>query len=148
MAYLGVAIFGAMLGLNVVLTLGGAAAWITPFTTYNYWIMLSSAIGGCAGLYIGRDWMGHAGSRGAIRAAIGAVWISLVGAVIGGTLALPLYGTMFGPFTLVVTLFGAPLLALVWACALFSAHLMFKVQRAEYDSILYVDLPRNDSSYF
>ena len=56
-------------------------------------------------------------------------------------MALPFYGTMFGPFTLVVSLFSAPILAILWITALFSAHLMIKVRRIERDSILYVTLP-------
>ena len=144
MAYFGVAIFGAALGLNVVLTLGGVAALIAPFTAYDYWVIFSSAVGGCMGLYLGREWLGHAGAKGHGRALLGMVWISFVGALFGGTLALPLYGTMFGPFTLVVTLFSAPLLAVLWFSALFSAHLMIKVRRIERDSIHHVMLPSDD----
>ena len=71
------------------------------------------------------------------------VWISFVGALIGGTLALPFYGTMFGPFTLVVTLLNAPFLAVLWIWTLFSAHLMIKERRIERDSIIYLELPQN-----
>lgn len=141
LAYFGVAVFGAALGINVVLTLGGAAAWITPFNAYDYWVIFSASAGGCVGLYLGREWMGHEGPRGVGRAIIGIIWVSFVGALAGGTMALPFYGTMFGPFTLVVSLFSAPILAILWITALFSAHLMIKVRRIERDSILYVTLP-------
>jgi hypothetical protein len=147
-AYFIVMLFGAALSVNVVLTLGGVAAWMTPFTTYDYWVFFCGAIGTGAGLYLGRDWFGHAGKRGAMQAAIGIVWISFVGALIGGTLALPFYGTMFGPFTLVVTLINTPFLAVLWICTLFSTHLMIKQRRIERDSIIYVELPRNTSTYF
>lgn len=142
LAYFGVAFFGAVLGLNVVLTLGGAAAWIAPFDAYDYWVIFSGAAGGCAGLYFGHDWMGHAGPRGFGRALLGVIWVSFLGALIGGTLALPFYGTMFGPFTLLMTLLSAPIVAAMWISALLSAHLMIKVRRVERDSILHVTLPR------
>lgn len=141
LAYFCVAVFGAALGINVVLTLGGVAAWMTPFSAYDYWVIASAAIGGCIGLHLGQDRMGHDGPYGFGRAVLGMIWISFVGALIGGTLALPFYGTMFGPFTLVVTLFKAPILAVLWISALLSAHFMIKVRRTERDSILYVTLP-------
>lgn len=145
-AYLVVMLFGAALSVNVVLTLGGVAAWMTPFSSYDYWVIFCGSIGAGVGLYLGREWFGHEGKRGAVQAAIGIVWISFVGALIGGTLALPFYGTMFGPFTLVVTLIGTPLLAVLWICTLVSAHLMIKERRIERDSIIYVELPQNTST--
>ena len=114
MAFFGVAFFGGAMAMNVVLTLGGVAAMLTPFSTYDYWVILSGAMGACGGLYVGRDWLGHGGLRGAAFAMIGIVWVSFLGGLIGGSLALPLYGTMFGPFTLFVSLFSAPMLALFW----------------------------------
>lgn len=147
-AYVTVAGFGAALGLNVVLTLGGVAAAIAPFSTYDYWVILSSAVGACAGLYLGRDRLGNEGKRGLMQAAFGMIWVSFVGALIGGTLALPFYGTMFGPFTLIMSLINAPVLALLWACSLISAHIMIKQRRVERDSILFVELPQNSSNYF
>lgn len=146
LAYFGVAVLGAALGINVVLTLGGVAAWITPFSAYDYWVVFSAAVGGCVGLYLGQDRLGHAGARGFGRAVFGMIWVSFVGALFGGTLALPFYGTMFGPFTLVVTLFKAPILALLWASSLLSAHFMIKVRRDERDSVLYAALSDSDDS--
>ena len=49
LAYFGVAVLGAALGVNVVLTLGGVAAWITPFAAYDYWVIFSAAV---ASVYI------------------------------------------------------------------------------------------------
>ena len=142
-AYIVVMLFGAALSVNVVLTLGGIAAWMTPFSSYDYWVIFCGAVGAGVGLYLGRERFGHTGTRGAVQAAVGIVWISFVGALIGGTLALPFYGTMFGPFTLVVTLLNAPFLAVLWICTLFSAHLMIKERRIERDSIIYLELPQN-----
>ncbi len=135
LAYFGVGFFGAAMARNVVITLGGVAAVMTPFSTYDYWVVFCGVVGACAGLYMGRDWLGHSGARGVALAMIGMIWISFLGGLVGGSLALPLYGTMFGPFTLFVSLFSAPLLGIFWGCILVAAHLLLKIWRAERDSI-------------
>ncbi|MCW1951376.1 MAG: hypothetical protein KIH44_008410, partial [Octadecabacter sp.] len=53
----------------------------------------------------------------------------------GGTLGLPLYGTMFGPFIVVVTLLGAPILAMLWAFTLLGIHILLASYQRERDSI-------------
>ncbi len=141
LAFFGVGFFGAAIAMNVVMTLGGVPALITPFSIYDYWVICCGALGACAGLYLGRDWMGHTGLRGVAFAMIGMIWISFLGGVVGGSLALPLYGTMFGPFTLFVSLFSAPLLGIFWGCILVAAHLLVKIWRAERDSIFDAALP-------
>ncbi|MFT5649580.1 MAG: hypothetical protein ACJAXK_002624 [Yoonia sp.] len=147
LAFFGVAFFGAALALNVVTTLGGHAAMFRPFAAYDYWIVLSGALGGCAGLYMGRNWMGLPGLHGIASAIVGTVWISFLGGVVGGTLALPFYGTMFGPFTLFVSLFSAPLLAVFWACILMAAHFLLMVWRAERDTIFNAVLPEPSDTF-
>ena len=141
LAFFGVAFFGAALALNVVVTLGGQDALVHPFAAYDYWVVLSGAIGGCAGLYLGRGWMGWPGLRGIAFAIIGTLWISFLGGLVGGSLALPFYGTMFGPFTLFVSLFSAPLLALFWGGILIAGHFLLMIWRSERDSIFNAVLP-------
>ena len=141
LAFFGFGFFGAAMAMNVVLTLGGVSALMTPFSGYDYWVIFSGVVGACCGLYMGRNWMGHPGLRGAAFAMIGMLWVSFLGGLVGGSLALPLYGTMFGPFTLFVSLFSAPFLALFWGCVLFAAHLLLKIWRQERDSIFHAALP-------
>ena len=141
LAFAGVAFCGGALALNVVMTLGGQAALLNPFDIYDYWVILSGIIGACAGLYLGRNWMGHKGARGFGAAIIGIIWISFLGALVGGSMALPLYGTMFGPFTLFVSLFSAPLLALLWVNVLVGAHFLLAIWRTERDTIFDAVLP-------
>tara|TARA_R110002096_G_scaffold229389_1_gene418977 strand:- start:88 stop:609 length:522 start_codon:yes stop_codon:yes gene_type:complete len=137
LAYFGVGFFGAAMAMNVVMTLGGVAALMTPFSGYDYWVIFSGAVGAGCGLYLGRNWMGHTGFRGVAFAMIGMLWVSFLGGLVGGSLALPVYGTMFGPFTLFVSLFSAPFLAVVWGCVLFASHLLLKIWRQERDSIFH-----------
>lgn len=134
-AAISVAIFGALLAFNIVMTIGGHAGMLNGFSAYELWVVFSGAIGGPAGLYLCRNWMGRAGWRGFCTAIIGVVAVSVVGAIVGGTLALPFYGTMFGPFTLIMSLVSAPVLALLWASTLFGAHFLMGTWRSEQDSI-------------
>ena len=134
-ATISVAIFGALLAFNVVMTIGGHASMVAGFSAYELWVVFSGAVGGPVGLYLCRNWMGRAGWRGLCAAIVGVVAISVVGSIVGGTLALPFYGTMFGPFTLIMSLISAPLLALLWASTLFGAHFLMGIWRTEQDSI-------------
>ncbi|MCO4846520.1 MAG: hypothetical protein KC448_00935, partial [Yoonia sp.] len=79
MAFFCVAFLGAVLALSVVTTLGGYQGIFHPFSSYHGWVLMSGGFGGCAGLYMGRAWMGLPGLRGVTFAIIGAVWISFLG---------------------------------------------------------------------
>ena len=147
LAYFGVGFFGAALALNVVNTLGGNEIMHHTYSAYDYWVIASGVVGAWAGLYMGRSWMGQPGLRGIAFAMIGTVWISFLGGLVGGTLALPLYGTMFGPFTLFVSLFSAPLLAFFWACVLMASHFLMMVWRDERDTIFHADLSKPSETY-
>ena len=114
LAHLATAVFGAGVAFMAVMRMRQGAIFSAPITGYDLWIILSGALGGALGLYLNRHRMGQGGSTGAIQA-LGAIVLSNVtGAVICGTLALPLYGTMFGPFTLIMILISSPLISLIW----------------------------------
>lgn len=131
LAAISASVFGAVLAFNFVMTLGGQMAMLNMLSAYELWVTMSGAIGALAGLYLSRNWMGHAGWRGLVRACAGIISTSMTRAVVGGTLALPFYGTMFGPFTLVMTLIGAPILAILWISTLACAHFLLATWRSE-----------------
>ncbi len=135
MAYIFVALFGAGMAFVAVIQLGQGTAFARPMNWYECWIVLAGALGGVAALFLAGDKLGRPGWRGHLRATLGAIWVSFVGALIAGTLALPIYGTMFGPFTLGITLAGSPMLAGLWFANLMSAHLLISAWRIERDSI-------------
>lgn len=134
-AYTALGTVGAAVGLVVAIRIGGGALLLRPLAAYDLWLIASSAVGAMIALHLLRDRFGGPGLAGAVRALPAALAASLLAAVIGGTLALPLYGTMFGPFALGVTLFGAPLLGLAWAAAFVLAHVMLAAWHLERDSI-------------
>ncbi|SEW20784.1 hypothetical protein SAMN04488515_1599 [Cognatiyoonia koreensis] len=134
-AYLGVAIFGAVISFSVVNRLGGSNAVIRPLGGYDFWVIISGALGAYGGLYLGRVWLGHPGMAGWLKALVAIPVISFIAALIGGTFALPGHGTMFGPLALLTTLIGNPLLALFWSCTILSAHYRFAIWREERETI-------------
>ena len=134
-AYAIVAIFGAGIGYLVAVHLSQGALLREGLAPYDLWMIFAGSIGSMAGLYIAGSWFGHRGWNGLIKALAASVWVSFVGSLIGGTLMLPLYGTMFGPFTLAVTLSTRPIFAILWFANLFGAHLMLTYWQRERDSI-------------
>ncbi len=134
LAYFLVGACSAGLGYLAVLRLDSAAMF-EQLSWYQIWIVIASGLGGMIALFLSGDRMGQAGAPGAWRGVAGGIWITFIGALIGGTLALPLYGTMFGPFIVTVTLMGAPILAALWAFNLLGIHLLMATYQRERDSI-------------
>ena len=134
-AYIIVAMFGAGLSFIAINRLGGHTEILRALTIYDYWAIVSGAIGATAALFIGRRWFGQPGGRGLFMALCGIPVISFIGGLIGGTVALPIYGTMFGPMALAVTLYNNPLVAVLWTSNLLSAHYLFLAYRRERDTV-------------
>lgn len=131
LAYAVIALVGGILAFLIVVRLRDDAFFARPMGVYDLWIVASGALGGIGGLWLGRARFGHAGLPGLLRALGGVATTTLSAPVIAGTLALPLYGTMFAPMLLAVTFAGAPAVALVWLATLASVHVLFATFRAE-----------------
>ncbi|SMX37995.1 hypothetical protein OCA8868_01636 [Octadecabacter ascidiaceicola] len=134
LAFLLVGACSAALGFLAVLHLDHTALF-EGFSLYQTWIVIASGLGGVIALFLSGDRMGQSGQVGAIRAVAGAIWVTFIGSLIGGTLGLPFYGTMFGPFIVAVTLMGAPILAMLWAFNLLGIHFLLATYQRERDSI-------------
>lgn len=129
-----VGLLGAYLALTVVLRLSGGPAIGTALSYYDYWVIGAGAAAAVFALYVSKRFLGHGGYKGWARALWGVLHLSFIGSLVAGTLALPVYGTMFGPFTLAVSLIGAPFLGIAWLSGLLAAHAMlvpFREERAE-----------------
>lgn len=134
LAFMLVGTCSAALGFLAVLHLNRAALF-ERFSLYEWWVVVASGLGGMIALFLAGDRLGQAGLRGFGRAFAGGIWVTFIGALIGGTLSLPFYGTMFGPFIVAVTLFGAPVLSMVWAFNLLGVHVLLGIYQRERDSI-------------
>jgi len=134
-AYAATAAIGAVLALAVAVRLGhgGEPGW--HVTTYDLWVTFAGFAGGFVGLRLTEHMFGHPGLRGVLRALWGIVLICLTSPIVAGSLALPLYGTMFGPFMFGTTLMAVPLLGLIWAGTLLAVHFCLADWRRERDSL-------------
>lgn len=133
------AVFGALMALIVVLRLDPQAMFQRPLGYYEWWIVFSGAIGGAVGVLLARDRLGRDGVADPL---VGIAILTFSSAIIGGTLALPLYGTMFGPFTLAVIFAASPLVAGLWLANAVAVHFMVRSWHAERDSIFGASPPK------
>ncbi|WP_394153994.1 hypothetical protein [Loktanella salsilacus] len=134
-AALAVTLAGGAISYSVVTQLGDNKEMLRSLSGADYWFIIAGMVGSFAALFVGRDWFGHGGAAGVLQLVAGMISVTFMGTIIGGTLALPLYGTMFGPMMFGVTIAAHPVLALVWLNALVVAHLLMMLWRRERDSI-------------
>ncbi len=98
---------------------------------FEWWVIVAGATGAVLALKASRKFLGQSGPMGAVNALWGGLYLSLVGSLIAGTLVLPVYGTMFGPFSLAITLIGAPILAAAWLSSVLLVHVMLVAHKDE-----------------
>ena len=134
LAYMGLAACGAMLGSEALSGLQGLVDVIGEGVAL--WVLaLASAGGACISGYLLRDRFGFVGRMGFTKACFGSVLATLALGVAAGTLVLPIFGTMFGPWLLVLTIATKPWMALPWLAALYGFHLAFISYRNERKTI-------------
>lgn len=144
-SYITTGAFGAVVALLVVLRLGEEESFHRALSLYEIWILSSGALGAMLALRMTRDRLGRPGWR---DPALGILGASFLGAVIAGTLALPLYGTMFGPFAMFVVFVASPFTALLWFANLILVHFLMRIWHAERDSIFGASMPTPISDIF
>ncbi len=106
------------------------------------WRLMAGALGTFVALRFNLGRFGWPRLRGWARMAGGVLLVTLFAPVVAGTLVLPLYGTMFGPLALVLTLIRRPALALLWFGVLVAAHLLLQDYRRERDTIFFAPAAR------
>lgn len=121
---------GALLCVMSVHALDGAAP-LANSPILHLWRLVAGFVGTAGLLWLNRGRFGWPGWRGWMIMAGGALMVTLFAPVAAGTLVLPIYGTMFGPLALTVTLLRRPLLALLWFGTLIAAHRLCTLYRAE-----------------
>ncbi|MGZ9810651.1 hypothetical protein ACXN5S_09320 [Pseudoroseicyclus sp. H15] len=123
-----VAAVGATVALRGGVRLNGGMP-LSPL--YGGWMVLAGGVGAAAALWAVRGHYGHEGPLGLVRFVWGVLIATFLAGLLGGTMALPLYGTMFGPFALGTVLASAPLLAVIWLVAFARLHRSMIVWRRE-----------------
>lgn len=130
-----VASYGAVMGYLAVLRFSDGAVAARGLSLYEGWIVLGGALGGMAALGLAGDRVGQSGPGTMPGILAGLIRVSLLGAIIAGTLALPVYGTMFAPLTLILTLATSPVLALSWVACMGAVHLCMVAYRSDLDPV-------------
>ena len=128
-----VAFLGAGVGYETLVFLAPEQILDPSVTSYEIWVILSAMIGACGALLSMLDHFGHRGVRGAFRLIRGGLSVTFLGSLIGGTLAMPMFGTMFGPFAFVMLFVTKPSVGAMWAGSLIAAHILLRGWRVERD---------------
>ena len=102
-------------------------------TAAQLWFVTAGVVGAFVARILAHRWFGLPGPVGWLQAGVGCIMVTTLAGIIGGTIALPIYGTMFGPMMVTVTLAADPLLTMSWFAALMSSHLSARVIRDERD---------------
>jgi hypothetical protein len=89
---------------------------------YDIWMICASALAGFAALMISRGWIGMPGMLGIIRACFGALVMLVLASLIGGSLIMPIYGTVYAPFIVLSAFIANPLWAVFWCGGVVAAH--------------------------
>ena len=130
---------GAFAGVLAIDVVGGLAADHTHLREMNFftfWTIFVGIVGGVAGFLSSyARYFGFAGPGGWFRAFFGGIIVSGIAAVIGGTLILPYYGTMFAPMKLIIVMFEVPAFAVLWVAMVACVHMLMIEWRQERESI-------------
>ncbi len=132
LSYVTVALYGLAFGFTIVMTKDADALLVRPLSVHEKWTIAAGGIGMCFGLWSTKD---RIGCLGPIRTAVSMVFLCIIGAITAGTLALPVYGTMFAPMALIVMLFASPFMMGLWLLSLAAVHRLMGQWHHERDSI-------------
>lgn len=131
-SHLTVGFFGLGFGLIILLRINPDAIFSVGPSLYEYWLLASGVLGANLALRLAQHRLGRPGFLDAVK---GIALVTFVAPILAGTLALPGYGTMFGPFTLGLIFWAAPITAALWFTSLTGVHLMMRQWHSERDSI-------------
>lgn len=135
-----IAVAGMLVAVFAVKLLSGGQQSSVDLTAQNAWVCFCGAAGTIWATYLCRDWVGHSGKMGLLWAVFAAGAVTLLASIASGSLILPLYGTMFGPFSVIMTFISNPAVAIVWFSSLVAGHIAKAKWREERDTIFDIKL--------
>ena len=130
----GLMVLGAIVGHWALADLQPVIATDHP-ALGTLWQVAASMCGALSAAKATRGFFGGTGARGIFWTLVGAVVLTLAYGVIAGTLILPIYGTMFAPWFVLLTLGGMPILGVLWCAGLVGYHVARARYEAERDTI-------------
>lgn len=105
----------------------------------------ASFFGGLGSAILVRDRLGREGTRGVLSAIAGGVLATALLGIIAGTIVLPIFGTMFGPWLVLMTAATKPWYVLPWIASLYGMHKARRSYLAEQET-LFRYVPRIDAT--
>lgn len=133
-AGVGVAACGSLLASEALEGLKGLEYFVGP-TAGDWILVLCAAAGAVIGTLLMRQRFGGRGLRGGLNAVLAGFLATFLMGIVAGTLVLPIFGTMFGPWLILTTVLMKPWLLLPWTLSLFGLHLAAQEYRDEQDSV-------------
>lgn len=135
-AVVAIGLFAGVLAIDVVTGLAADHAQIREMNFFTFWTIFVGIVGGVSGFLSSyRRYFGFDGVGGWLRAFFGGLIVSGIAAVVGGTLILPYYGTMFAPMKLIIVMFEVPAFAILWVAMVICINKLMQQWRQERDSI-------------
>ncbi|MEM1233707.1 MAG: hypothetical protein AAGH70_06235 [Pseudomonadota bacterium] len=130
----GIAACGCLLAGEALKGLQGFEYFVGP--TAGGWISaLCAAAGAIIGTLLMRQRFGGRGLQGGLNAVLAGLLATFLMGIVAGTLVLPIFGTMFGPWLILTTVLAKPWLSLPWLLSLYALNLAMKEYRDERDSV-------------
>ncbi|MEO0678226.1 MAG: hypothetical protein AAFZ02_11785 [Pseudomonadota bacterium] len=121
---------GALLACEALRPIAGDDGFFTGSAGLWY-ATLSAGFSATAVAYGVRRNFGHPGTGGALWSVFFSIVATCVLGIVAGSFILPVFGTMFGPWFMILAVLKTPLLALPWALSLYGLHLAGKEYVAE-----------------
>ena len=103
--------------------------------TRAVWLAFAGAVGGLIGARSAASFFGRSGPAGTLLIFAGVLFLTVVFGIAAGSLILPIYGTMFGPWLAVVGLVSHPVAAVLWITSLTAFHFARSAYAVERDTV-------------
>ncbi|MFN3663989.1 hypothetical protein [Yoonia sp.] len=121
-AYACFAVMSAGVGVFVLRSSGYFPVSGAVTGIYDYWMLLATLLAGPLSLRLARGWIGYPGVLGNMRALIGCCVGLFLASVIGGTMIMPLYGTIQAPLMVLTGILVQPLIGVIWFVGVMLVH--------------------------
>ena len=125
------AFMGAIVGYEILSLLVYDNANVFPINYYQIWAILTSVFAVSISFLCMSQQFGERGLTGIFKAIKGGLIVTFLYSLIAGTLVLPLWGTMFGPFAFIMLFVTKPFIAFIWVGSLLTAHMLMCGWRVE-----------------